>query len=69
MNINFDKAGWTVRFVASAIAIVVALNVGMKFLPTWAAYAAAVVACLVVQEATVLVFDEIKGRKQRKETV
>ena len=56
---------WLVRVAALSVVFFVALQVGTKFLPTWAAYLAAAVVCLVLQEAVVLVAAEVKGRKQK----
>lgn len=64
-----SKTSWAARCVVGTPAIALALYVGTKVLPTWAAYAVAVVVCLVLQEAIVLVFAEIKGREQEKEAV
>jgi hypothetical protein len=60
-----SRTAWVVRVAVLSIILFVAVQVGTKFLPTWAAYLAAVVVCLVLQEAAVLVFAEVKGRKQR----
>lgn len=59
--------GWSVRCMVSIIIVFVALQAGMEFLPTWAACTVAVVVCLVLQEAIVLVFAEVKGRRQKED--
>lgn len=54
-----------IRFAVSIIAIVVALEIGSRFMPIWAAVAVAAVTSLVLQEIAVLVLAEVKGRKSK----
>jgi heme exporter protein D len=67
VNASSSKTSWVVRVAALSVAFFVALQVGMTFLPTWAAYVAAAVGCLVLQEVVVLVAAEVKGRKQKED--